>query len=368
MTDDIEEAAETGNVLAELNARSIRAFLDSEVGAIDAWIEDTEKFLELADGVLPSDALFYERLAVARALRAGDELDDAKAIIMSVLDEAQARSDKDLIYAALFQLALTELDHDQPESALLVLADLEDMSDQLSDEERAELNSVAGVLYAEAGKPREAANRIVESLRIVQELDDASLRARISVRAASALITTGRSLESIQYLQSAVVGYTESYQFDEAAETLARLAYQELTVANENAGRDSSGPQLVALAREHLANASESLVVLGRDLEAASQFFALGVLEFRIGNYDGARIFLDRAREFSLRSADYEALAAIAQQRAELASEAGDTLAEQQFREESSMWMDAAGIDEAEVPGQVDSEATTAPASEEAAE
>lgn len=345
MSHDIDEAHKTGNRLAELNALSIRSFLYSQLPSADRWVADSRAFLTLADGVLPEDALHYEHLSVARALRASGDYDEASEITLDVLAHAQSSNDTDLQFAALFQLALTQLDQGQPDAALLVLADLEDMLPVLSKQEQAELMSVAGVLYAEAGNPRDAADRIVHSLRIVTELDDPALRARVSIRAASALISAGRSLESIQYLQSAVIGFTESYQFGEAAETLAQLAYRELTAANEAAGQRSSGPQLIALAREHLANASESLVVLGRDLDAASQFFALGVLEFRIGNLDGARIFLDRAREFSLRSADYEALAAIAQQRAELSEESGDTISQEQFAAESRKWMQAAGIE-----------------------
>lgn len=345
ITHDILEARESGNRLAELNALSIRSFLYSQLPSTERWVADSRAFLALADGIIPEAALYYERLSVARALRASGDFEEASEITLDVLAHAQTTNNTDLQYSALFQLALTQLDLGQPDAALLVLADLEDMIPVLSEQEQAELMSVAGVLYAEAGNPRDAAERIIHSLRIVTELNDPALRARVSIRAASALISAGRSLESIQYLQSAVVGFTESYQFGDAAETLAQLAYRELTVANESAGQGSSGPQLVALAREHLANASESLVVLGRDLDAASQFFALGVLEFRIGNLDGARIFLDRAREFSLRSGDYEALAAIAQQRAELAEESGDTIAQEQFVAESLKWMRAAGID-----------------------
>lgn len=341
---DIERSRQSGNVLAELNALSIRAFLDSQASLNEQWVDDTEQFLARARGVLPPESLDYERLSLARALRAAQRHDEARDITLEVLDTAQSTNDSDLLFSTFFQLALTELDLGQPQAALLVLADLEDLEDELSVPEKADLYSVAGLLYAEAGEPREAANRIVQSLRIAADSDDASLQARIAARAASALVSIGRSREAIQYLQSAVVGYTESYQFNEAAELLAQLAYQELQAANDANPRDGSAAHLVALAREHLANASESLVVLGRTLEAATQFFALGILEFRIGNVDASRIFLDRARLYSWQSADYEALAAIAHQRASLAAETGNVTDEQQFLDEAALWMEAGGL------------------------
>ncbi len=330
MTHDVDAGRANNDVYPLLNALSIRSHLDSNAGLVDLYVSDTEEFLAVAEGVLPTESLGGEILNYARALLYADRPDDANEAIHAVIDAARAMDDTGLELSALLEMAVAAAS-DDPATARLVLADASSVSAALSGDEATAIQLFDAELAAASGDNDGALQALAAALDGVADSPTAPLRASVYRRAASVFLSTERQTEAVLALQEAAAIYLETAQLDRASSALIDLAFLKL--------RQSSGlppgpaAQLIGEARQNLILGAELALRLGRTLDAARGFMWAGLLELRIGQTDGAEYLLDRAELSALTTAHYGTLSELFTERSSLRNELGDIDSAVRYRE-----------------------------------
>jgi len=340
MNTDIEEARRTDDVYALLNALSIRAYLDSETGLLEQWIDDTTEFLDVAEGTLPSDALGFERLAQARALGASQRTAEATEVLQSVIQFAREHDDDALHLYALVQLCAIHA-RARDVAALVVLAEVEQLAGDITPAEQVSIHLFSSEVYL-LFDDRPRSNHHVEHALMMSELvESAPSRATVYRRAADLLLGLERLDDAWQVLQQAGVYMIESAQYAEAAQVISELAFVQIRHAGS---LGPAGYPLLAEGHGNLMLSGELSLRLGNTLEAARTFFLIGALELRTGNAVSADRYLERAQDLARRSAHFETLFSIADERAQIAAMQGNLTRAVAFINEARLWSDVGAL------------------------
>ena len=358
MRDDIAGAADANLPLQQLNALSIRAYLDLDAGQREMWLSDTSEFLALADGVLPEESLGFERIAHARAMRANGERDAAQRTLEEVLVAARAQDDILLEASAVFQLALGQFDQGEPAMGALIIEELAPRAGELEGAIawnyhllRAEmyLALAAGDLDAgalnqrSADSLRMALESLAAALTAASDGDSPTTEAYVLSRAAEAYMIAGEPIDAVDALSEAARLYLEAGAFEDGISTLVDLGYVQLDTATRVSGNDAI--LLMLDAHQNFALSGELAYRLGRVVDAAGAFSLRGIIEYRLGEPETAAETLGYAAQLAMLSADYESLYEIYYQLSAFAEEAGDPNTAFELRGIAMQWAAAAGLD-----------------------
>lgn len=341
MSHDIDEARAADAAYPLLNALSIRAYLDTRAGLFDQWLEDTRGFLEAADGVLPAEALGFERLAYARALRAADQLEEATQELYRVQEFASEMGDEDLHISALIDMSETLARRDDEPGAQLVLGELLDIAQGLEAGAAVGVYLNAAEMYAMFGERTLALEQLDQAIRDVETNESQAVQAAVYHRASDVLSTLNLPAEAWRTLHQASMLFLDTAQYDYAASALIRLGLAQI----EQALTDVGERMLFNEGRRSLLVGAELSLRIGHTLDAAQALVWLGMLEYNAGSESGAEVFLNEAWSLAWRSGHLETLAFIDAQRAQMAAarEAWDVASEHQQRAQT--WIDAGELD-----------------------
>lgn len=345
MAEDIERSERTGDRFARLNALSIRSFLAQEAGLLELWQSDVASFLDAARDVLPERALVRERLDLARASIALDEVADGRALIEAELESARELGDLDAEYAALVEREFAMVD--DPVAARLAFTELEPLLPELDSAQRALVNLVSAELAAADGEVQVADAAVRAALTEVSEEPPGPLRASVYRRAAGVFSSIGRADAAAVALHEAARMFLDTAQLQRASITLVELTFAQLEWAHSAPPGEAAAQ--VQEARNNLLLGAELAGRLGYYSDAAHAFLWAGLFEHQLGRPDVGNQLLERAEQFALPSGDYNALHEVYSSRARISAEAGDLEAAEGFQTRALLFAEAGGIEPVEL-------------------
>ncbi len=341
MNHDVDEAREAGATYPLLNALSIRAYLDTRSGLYEQWLSDTRDFLEVARGVLPDESLGFEHLALARALRASNQLDDAVQELYRVQEFASEMGDDDLQIAALIDMSETLARREDEPGAQLVLGELLDLAAEREPDEAVGVYLNAAEMYAAFGEPMRALEQLDAAIRAVETTNSDAVQAAVYHRASEVFDALDLPAEAWRTLHQASLLFLETAQYDYAAVALVRLGLAQIEQALMGTGER----MLFNEGRRSLLVGAELSLRLGQTLDAAQALVWLGMLEYNAGSEQGAEVMLDEAWDLAWRSGHLETLAFVDAQRAQMAA-ARDAWDEARVAQERAQrWIDAGELE-----------------------
>lgn len=339
---DLLDAKAEDDVYAQLNAYSIRSYLDREAGLPEQNIADERAFLELADGVLPDYALDSERLGLARALLENDEIDDAEKLISQVVDNAESRGDYRIHLHAITLLTQIQIVRDQIETALLVFDALEEKLDDYPKETRVSLRMLRAELLAQMGDFPTSLDVLFETF---EELEDISLSGQATAlqRSAGIMMAISQPLQATRAILDAAKIYDKLHLVPESAGMLALAAHLRLGLAEQIPPQQAN--EMLVDALHDFQRAATLYRALGNNSDAAEATFYVAVLNGRFQNTGAKDPLYDVAKKLYLELGDFESLAQVSLFQAHIAAASGDKAHADELRKEAEKWIEIGDID-----------------------
>lgn len=359
---DLLDAKADDDTYAQLNAYSIRSYLDREAGLPEQNIADERAFLELADGVLPDFALDGERLGLARALLENDEIDEAEKLISQVVDSADERGDYRIHLHAITLLTQVQIVRDQIEAALLVFDALEEKLDTYLKETRVSLRMLRAELLAQMGDFPTSLDVLFETF---EELEDISLSGQATAlqRSAGIMMAISQPLQATRAILDAAKIYEKLHLVPESAAMLALAAHMRLGVAEQIPPQQAN--EMLVDALHDFQRAATLYRALGNNSDAAEATFYVAVLNGRFQNTGANDPLYDVAKQLYLELGDFESLAQVTLFQAHIASASGDAAGAAKLQKEAEKWLKIGDIDLEEAQREAQEEPAPAPDVEE---
>lgn len=349
---DLVDARAQDDVYAQLNALSIRAYLDRESGLDEQILIDGEAFLTLADGVLPDFALDGERLGYARGLLETGKLDEAEKLIGTVVNSAVSRGDYRVHLHAITLLTRIQVQRDQLEAALLVFDSLEDEIADYSKETRVSLRMLRAELLAQIEDYPESLDTLFKAF---EELEDISLAGQAAAlqRAAGIMMAISQPLQATRAILDASEIYERLALVPEAASMLALAAHLRLGLSEQLPPQQAN--EMLVDALQEFQRAATMYRALGNNSDAAEATFYVAVLNGRFDNTGAKDPLYAVAKKLYLELGDFEALAQVTLFQQHIAMSTGQAELAQALGKEARNWIEIGNIDLTdEVPEQMD--------------
>lgn len=339
---DLLDAKKEDDAHAQLNAYSIRSYLDREAGLPKQNIADERAFLELADGELPDYALDGERLGLARALLENDEIDEAEKLISTVASGAKERGDYRIHLHAISLLTQVQIVRKQMEAALLVFDALEDDIESYPKETRVSLRMLRAELLAQMGDFPTALDTLFESF---EEIEDISLSGQATAlqRSAGIMMAISQPLQATRAILDAAKIYHELHLVPESAAMLALAAHLRLGLAEQLPPQQAN--EMLVDAMHEFQRAATLYRALGNNADAAEATFYVAVLNGRFQNTGANDPLYETTKKLYLDLGDFEALAQVTLFQQHIATAMGDSSAAKKFAEEAQKWLEIGDID-----------------------
>lgn len=347
---DLLDARAQDDVYAQLNALSIRAYLDREAGLDEQILIDGKGFLTLADGVLPDFALDGERLGYARGLLETGQFNEAEKLISTVINSAVARGDYRIHLHAVTLLTRIQVQREQLETALLVFDSLEDDIEDYSTETRVSLRMLRAELLAQIEDYPTSLNMLFQAF---EELEEISLAGQASAlqRAAGIMMAISQPLQATRAILDAAEIYQKLSLVPEAASMLALGAHLRLGLADQLPPQQANEMLIDAL--QEFQRAATMYRALGNNSDAAEATFYVAVLNGRFDNTGARDPFYAVAKQLYLQLGDFESLAQVTLFQQHIAMATGQAELAQSLSKEAKKWI---SIGEIDVPSEVTEE------------
>jgi len=339
---DLLDAKKENDVYAQLNAYSIRSYLDREAGLPEQNIRDERAFLALADGELPDYALDGERLGLARALLENDAIDEAEKLISQVANSAKERGDYRIHMHAITLLTRVQIIRGQLEAALLVFDALEDDIESYPKETRVSLRMLRAELLAQIGDFHDALDTLFETF---DELEDISLAGQATAlqRSAGIMMAISQPLQATRAILDAAKIYHQLHLVPETAAMLALGAHLRLGLAEQLPPQQAN--EMLVDALQEFQRAATLYRALGDHADAAEATFYVAVLNGRFHNTGAKDPLYDVTKKLYLELGDFESLAQVTLFQQHIATAMGDHAAAKTFAEEAQKWLEIGDID-----------------------
>lgn len=339
---DLFNAKKEDDTYAQLNAYSIRSYLDREAGLPEQNIRDERAFLELAEGNLPDYALDGERLGLARALLENDEIDEAEKLISSVANRAKERGDYRIHMHAITLLTRVQIIRDQLEAALLVFDALEDDIESYPKETRVSLRMLRAELLAKMGDFHDSLDTLFETF---DELEEISLSGQATAlqRSAGIMMAISQPLQATRAILDAAKIYNQLHLVPETAGMLALAAHLRLGLAEQLPPQQAN--EMLVDALQEFQRAATLYRALGNNADAAEATFYVAVLNGRFHSTGAKDPLYDVTKKLYLELGDFESLAQVTLFQQHIATAMGDTASAKAFAEEAQKWLDIGDID-----------------------
>ena len=322
MTSDIERAQQADNPYAELNALSIREFLDRQQYEFERELSDVEAFLEAADDVLPDESLLGERLERSRILGRLDRFDDAVEAIEDVIHQARRQQDTRWEVAARLSHANLLFQNDQIEEAIEVVNDTLSGARVVGDSYPRYSHALLAQYFAELDVEDQSLSNLATALNYANTDGGAYSQATTYELAANLNFNFDHIVEAVTQMRRAAEIYESLGQFGDLARTQIQTGMLEL-----NAIQATSDPSFLPAAYNHLSQAAETYLALGDGLSAAQAYGGMGMINAALQNQGQALANFGGSIELGVAFNDPETVVIAYQRSAEI------YLAEQEFQQ-----------------------------------
>ena len=291
MNHDIATAQAAGNPYPELNALSIRQFLDRQARDYEAELIDLDDFLEAAEDVLPDESLLGERLERARVLARLQRYDEAEVQLADVLHQAQRQDSLRWEVSTMLARANVLSAQDRNAEAIAAVNSAMPNARVLGDSYPRYAHSLLAQFYAMdaaiSGAPgvldpegRQAAQaNLTVALEYTEADDGPYSRATTYELAANLHYMFDEVPQSVIRMRGAADLYAELDQFEDSARTLMQLGMLELRATNETAD-----PRFLASAYQHLNDSARVYSAIDRGLDQAQALLAMGMVNLLMRN------------------------------------------------------------------------------------
>lgn len=342
MNHDITEATKKNETYPLLNALSIRAHLDSSAGLIAQWVEDSSRFIEVGEGVLPADSLDAERTQLAIALVLNGDTEKAEELATGVIARAKARGDDRLLFSGLLALARVQLSQQQPEAALLVLSELSEAAQAYPVERQVSLRMILAELYSSLEMHQEAMDALIEAFQRFQDVSYYT-RAAMLRRSAAIFDRIERDVDAARSVQDAAELFSYLSLTQDAALALGELSARKLNLMVES--DRNLALRLIVEAREASLLSSALFLQLGQTLNAAPQLVTIAWIDAQFHQWEGAETNFTHAFELAYNSAAFYEMVEILETHARIRMFAGDEEGAQKLRDEAVIWAEIGGLE-----------------------
>lgn len=353
---DLINAQRDDDIYAQLNAYSIRSYLDNEWGLNTQMIQDENRFLELADGVLPDFGLDGEKLGLARGLLLDGDLKKAEQLTIEIATKAKERGDYRVHMHAISMLTRIQLQNDELAAALLVFDALEDEMDNYQTETQVALRLEQAQLLTQAGDVHEALEMLFQTFDRLDEISPAG-KANALQRAANIMLAIEQPIQANLAIMEAAKIYEELGLEQEAANLWTAGANLSLSIVPTMPPQQ--GVQILKKVREELQHASNIFRALGDEGQAAACLFFIAAIDANLNDTGADEPLFDTIRDMHLKLADFRSLAQLAEYRAQMAHFGGDTSKEKAFKDEAQKWIRIGKLDSKDIPADSPADAET---------
>lgn len=334
---DLKTAADEDDVLSQLNALSIRGYLARQIGQGALAVADSRRFIELAEGVLPSYGVDSERVVLARGLIELGELDEAERIASRAANDAAARGDHRQHFVAIIELTSIQLQRDQHAAALLVLDDLRQNSEHMRLDTQVAVRVLAAEIYAQMEDYRNAVETLFENFDHFDALPPSG-RASLLTRAAGIMMQVNEPIQATRAVLDAAEIYEELGLQDEAAMMRLYAAQFQMNLAGNFDGQQALS--LLVDARADFRRAEELFRGIGDLARAAEAITYNAILSARFEQTGAEEPLFDRAGELYLGMGDFAAMHMLAAMRAQIAETIDDAASARHYAAEAQRWAD----------------------------
>lgn len=339
---DLLHAGQENDAYSQLNALSIRVYLDREAALLPQAIRDSRAFLSLADGLLPDYALDGERLNLARGLLNSEELDEAEALIMRVVSAAEARGDHRIHLYAITLLTHVQIARDQIETAVLVLDALRANMGAYPKETQVSIRLSAAELLIQIESYSDALELLFESFEDFEHISPAS-RASMLQRAANIMMSVEQPIQAARAILDAASIYEELGLEPDAAYMWSVAAHLRLFIAQQVPGENQIN--MLVDAMNEFQRAYQLYLGLGDNRKAAEALVYVAMLQSRFQQTGAKDPLFDQAESMYLALGDFVALAQVAMIRQQMATAFNDPEAADAYEAQARRWLEIGQID-----------------------
>jgi tetratricopeptide (TPR) repeat protein len=267
MDHDIERARDIDNPYAELNALSIREYLNRTRGDVAAELDDLETFLERADSVLPDEALLGERLEWGRILARLTRYGEAMEVFDDVLAQARLQGSVEWELSANIARASGLFQRGDVNGAIATANDALSTARLVGESYPRHLHSLLAQYYSELSQYTESMANLQAAMLYATEDGSPYWLASTHELAGNLRYVFDDIYPAISDMTHAARMYRELDRQEDLARSLRQVAMLEI-LAFERA-RD---PLVLNQAHEHFVEAAETYFALGDGLSAAELF------------------------------------------------------------------------------------------------
>lgn len=319
MDTDISTAQDAGNPYPELNALSIRQYLNRQQRSYELELDDLDAFLEVAEEVLPDESLLSERLERSRVLARLDRYDEAVDNIDGVIH--QARRQDSLRWEVSAVLARANLLFRSGHIDEAISAVNESMSDArvLGDSFPRYSHALLAQYFAEQSNDAEAMTNMQAALAYASSDDSPYTLASTYELAGELHFAFDRVAEAVANMRQAAELYGRVYQFEDRARALYQSGMLELqaTVA-------MADPGYLEPAYDHMAQAAETYMMIGDGRSAAQAYGGMAMVNWLLRNTAQGLANFGRTIDLGLAYNDPGTVAVAYQRTAEIYAAQGD--------------------------------------------
>lgn len=317
MSTDIQRAHEMDNPYAELNALSIREYLNRQQREFDRELSDLDEFLEVADDVLPAESLLPERLERSRILARLDRMDEALEQAQDVLSDARRQQRLQWEVSAHLAHANLLFQNGQIQEAIQMVVDGLPNARVVGDSYPRYSHALLAQMYSELNDEAQAMANLESA--IAHAVADGEPYSQASMFELAATLNYGfdHIVDAVISMRQAEQLYADLDQFEDAARAHLQAGMLELSAITTTAD-----PQFVHSAYEHLSQAAETYLAIGDGLSAAQAYGGMGMINAALGNSNSALAHFGGSIDLGEAYADPETVIIAYQRTAEIYAEA----------------------------------------------
>lgn len=351
MEEDVQDGSDLGDAWIERNAVSIRAFLYHQSGDADLELADARRFLELTQASDPEADTYRERLHVAIAERATGNAESSLRSLEQMQAELHAQGENlaDVRYANTLHFSIGLALGERPADALLVLSSLDPDLEQLTNEERVQVDLMRLELLLHLEDSRSARQSIEGVLGRIGAVESRTSQANFLERIAWVLIALDDRGTALRLMVQSLELALQDHNYRLVAETLQRLGNLQLDTATRIP--PDAAIHLLRESRQSFHLGSELLLQLGSTADAAGLLVVLAAMEHSARNPRQAHQHLERAEAMALASVDAHLMLEILTLRSRMAQETGDEAALDTLQERVRRWSGLAGVEAVDLVG-----------------
>ena len=279
MTRDIGRAREIDNPYAELNALSIREFLNRQASNYEAELEDLDAFLDGAEDLLPDGSLIAEQLERTRVLGRLERFEEAMEGVEDVIHQARHQERLRWEVSAVLSHANLLYQNGLVEEAVVTVTDGLPNARLIGDAFPRYSHALLAQFFAELDIENQAMSNLQTALSYASADGSRYSMASTFELAANLHYNFEHVVEAVTAMRQAAQLYGALEQHEDRARALIQTGMLELSAVEA-----TTNPAYLESAYDHLAQAAEAYLAIGDGLSAAQAYGGLAMINSVLGN------------------------------------------------------------------------------------